>query len=140
MTTTINEPVELLRHGFEALNDRDFDTLMERMADDFVINIAGAPGPRYGKEVWREGIDVALAAFPDLRAEIKDCFGSGDRVAVRLVFHGTHTGDFLGIPATGRMVSYDSTEIYRVVDGRIVEEWICSDLASLMGQLTATDA
>ena len=88
--------------------------------------------------MWRQGIDVALAAFPDLRAEVKDCFGAGDRVAVRLVFHGTHTGEFLGIPATGRTVSYDSTELYRVVDDRIVEEWICSDLAGLMRQLTAT--
>jgi steroid delta-isomerase-like uncharacterized protein len=136
-TTTHHDPVELLRHGFAALNARDFDTLMDRMADDFVINLAGAPGPRYGKEVWREGIDLALGAFPDLRAEIKDCFGDGDRVAVRLVFHGTHTGEFLGLPPTGRSVSYDSNEIYRVVDGRIVEEWICSDLAGLMRQLTA---
>lgn len=137
MTTTTDHPVTLLRESFEALNARDFDRLLSRMADDFVINISGAPGPRYGKEVWREGVDQGLAAFPDLRAEIKDCFGDGDRVAVRLVFHGTHTGEFLGIPATGRTVSYDSTEIYRVVDGVIVEEWICSDLAGLMRQLTA---
>lgn len=137
MTTTI-QPTDLLRESFDDLNARDFDRLTGRMADDFVINLAGVPGPRYGKEVWREGVEVALAAFPDLRAEVKDCFGAGDRVAVRLVFHGTHTGEFLGVPATGRTVSYDSTELYRVVDDRIVEEWICSDLAGLMRQLTAT--
>ena len=136
MTTTTNDHVDLLRRSFEALNARDFDALTARMADDFVINLAGAPGPRYGKTAWRENIDLALTAFPDLRAEVEDCFAADDKVAVRLTFHGTHTGEFLGIPATGRTVNYDSNEFYRVINGTIVEEWICSDLATLMRQLT----
>ncbi|WP_152362407.1 ester cyclase [Microlunatus speluncae] len=137
MTTTTDHPVTLLRESFADLNARNIDRLLSKMADDFVINLAGAPGPRYGKEAWRENIDIVFGAFPDLRAEIMDCFGDGDRVAVRLIFHGTHTGEFLGIPATGRTVSYDSTELYRVVDGVIMEEWICTDLAGLMRQLTS---
>ncbi len=53
MTTTTDQPVALLRRSLAALNARDFDALLARMADDYVINLAGAPGPRYGKEVWR---------------------------------------------------------------------------------------
>lgn len=135
MTATTNA-VDLLRNGFESLNARDIDGLLANMADDFVINIAGAPGPRYGKEAWRENIDLVLGAFSDLRAEVQDCFGTEDKVAVRLTFHGTHTGEFLGIPATGRKISYQSNELYRVADGKFAEEWIVSDLSGLMRQIS----
>jgi steroid delta-isomerase-like uncharacterized protein len=74
-------------------------------------------------------------AFPDLEAEIQDIFAARDRVAVRLVFHGTHSAEFLGLPATGRRIEYVSHEFYRVADGLIAEEWICSDMATLMRQI-----
>jgi hypothetical protein len=48
-------------------------------------------------------------------------------------------GELLGIPATGRTIEYVSHEFYRIADGRIAEEWICSDMAILHGQLTASD-
>ena len=55
---------------------------------------------------------------------------------IRVSFRGTHQGEFQGIPATGRTIRYVSHEFYRVTDGRIAEEWICSDTASLFRQLT----
>ena len=76
--------------------------------------------------------------FPDLHARIDNLVAEGDRVAVRLTFRGTHQGEFLGVPATGRTVEYVSHEFYRIVDGLVAEEWICSDLASLQGQLTGS--
>ncbi|OCO98395.1 hypothetical protein BC374_27920 [Ensifer sp. LC13] len=48
---------------------------------------------------------------------------------------GTHAGEFLGIQPTGKKVKYESTEIYRIADGKIAEEWICSDMLSLMAQI-----
>jgi predicted ester cyclase len=60
-------------------------------------------------------------------------------VAVRLTFRGTHQGDHLGIPATGRTIEYVSHEFYRIADGLVAEEWICSDMATLHRQLTADD-
>jgi steroid delta-isomerase-like uncharacterized protein len=75
-------------------------------------------------------------AFPDLEAHIEDLVAAEDRVAVRVSFTGTHAGEFQGIPATGRAVQYVSHEFYRVEDGLIAEEWICSDMASLFRQLT----
>jgi DNA-binding transcriptional MerR regulator len=59
-----------------------------------------------------------------------------DKVAVRLRIHGTHSGEFLGIAATGRAIDYVSHEFYRVADGLLAEEWICSDMASLLRQLS----
>lgn len=128
--------VDLLQSTFEAFNARDIATCLTRLSPDFIINVAGEPGPRYGHESWRSGVEIINNAFPDLRAEIEDIFGSGDRVAVRLTFRGTHQGDLEGIPATGRHVTYSSNEIYRVTDGLIAEEWICSDVASLFRQIS----
>jgi steroid delta-isomerase-like uncharacterized protein len=75
-------------------------------------------------------------AFPDLRTHIEDIVAAQDRVAVRVRFRGTHSGEFLGFPATGRSVEYVSHEFYRIADGLIAEEWICSDMASLFRQLS----
>ena len=75
-------------------------------------------------------------AFPDLTADIHDIVAAEDRVAVRLTFRATHSGDFLGFAATGRRVEYVSHEFYRIADGLIAEEWICSDMATLLSQLS----
>ena len=76
-------------------------------------------------------------AFPDLQAHLEDIFAAQDKVAVRLRFRGTHSGEFLGMPATGRTIEYVSHELYRIADEVFAEEWICSDMATLHAQLTA---
>jgi predicted ester cyclase len=75
-------------------------------------------------------------AFPDLHAHIEDIFAAQDKVAVRLRFRGTGSGEFLGFAPTGRTVEYVSHEFYRVADGLIAEEWICSDTATPLSQLS----
>jgi len=127
--------IELVRAGFDALNAGDLDACMERASPDLIINLAELPEPLHGRGIWREGAAMFRRAFPDLHAEIEDIFASGDRVAVRLRMRGTHQGEYLGIPASGRSLSYVSHEFYRVEDGLIAEEWICSDMASLLRQI-----
>jgi steroid delta-isomerase-like uncharacterized protein len=127
--------VEIVRAGFEALNAGDLDACVELVNPDLIINLAELPEPLHGRDTWREGASMFRRAFPDLHAEIEDIFASGDRVAVRLRMRGTHEGEYLGIPATGRAVSYVSHEFYRIENGLIAEEWICSDTASLFRQI-----
>ncbi len=88
-----------------------------------------------GRDTWREGAELIKKAFPDLTVEIDDVVAERDRVALRLTIRGTHQSEFLGIAATGRSVSYVSHEFYRVADGLIAEEWICSDTAGLFEQI-----
>lgn len=128
--------VELIREGFAALNASELDACIQLASPDLIINLAELPEPLHGRDTWRAGAAMFRGAFPDLHAEIEDIFGEGDRVAVRVTMRGTHQGDYLGIPATGRAVSYVSHEFYRVEDGLIAEEWICSDMASLLGQIS----
>jgi steroid delta-isomerase-like uncharacterized protein len=128
--------VELIRAGFDDFNAGDLDACMARATPDLVMNLAEAREPMHGIETWRQGAELIKRAFPDLEAHVEDIFAAGDRVAVRLTFRGTHSGEFLGVAATGRTVEYVSHEFYRVVNGLVVEEWICSDMATLMRQIS----
>lgn len=91
--------------------------------------------------VDRDGIegdgDLVLSALPDVTVTFADAFGEGDRLVVRHVFHGTHTGSLLGIPPSGRTVTVSGTDIYRIEDGRIAEEWAQPDLFGLLQQIGA---
>jgi steroid delta-isomerase-like uncharacterized protein len=127
---------ELVRAGFRAFNAGDADECLAFAAPDLVINLAELPEPRHGRDAWRQGFDMMRRAFPDLQAHIEDIVAAQDKVAVRLRFRGTHSGEFLAIPATGRAIEYVSHEFYRIADGLIAEEWICSDTGTLLRQLS----
>ena len=137
---TPNGNIALVRAGFEAFNAGDLDACVERITPDLIIHLAELPEPLRGRDTWRAGAELARQAFPDLHTEVEDIFGSGDRVAVRLTMRGTHEGDYLGFPASGRPISYVSHEFYRVQDGLIAEEWICSDTAGLLRQISARES
>lgn len=127
---------ELVRAGLRALNAHNVDECLALIAPDFIINLAELPEPMRGQQAWRRNFETMKHAFPDFQAHIEDIVAAGDKVAIRLRIRGTHSGEFLGIPATGRAVDYVSHEFYRVADGLIAEEWICSDMATLLRQLS----
>ncbi len=77
------------------------------------------------------------AAFPDLHVTIEDVLVEGDRVAVRVVLHGTQRGAFLGIPPTGKPVTVFALDVIRIENGRFVEHWGGPDLYSMVSQLGA---
>jgi hypothetical protein len=64
-----------------------------------------------------QGAEMMKHAFPDINAHIQDIFAAEDRVAPRLTFRSTHSGEFQGLPGTGRSVEYVSHGFYRVPDG-----------------------
>ena len=139
MTSQVTSPaanVELVLAGFQAFNAGDTEECLARIAGDLIINLAELPDPQHGREAWRQGFEMMRRAFPDLHAHIEDIFAAQDKVAVRLRFRGTHSGEFLGFHPTGRTIEYVSHEFYRIADGLIAEEWICSDMATLLGQLS----
>jgi steroid delta-isomerase-like uncharacterized protein len=126
----------LVHESVEALNAGDTERLLAVVAPDIVIHYAEMPEPLQGRETWLQGFELMKRAFPDLEVQVDDLVAAQDKVAIRLTLRGTHTGDFQGVPATGRAIRYVSHEFYRVQDGRFAEEWICSDLASLFRQLS----
>jgi steroid delta-isomerase-like uncharacterized protein len=126
----------LVLESFEAFNAGDTDRLLAVVAPDLVMHLAELPEPIHGRETWQQGFAMMKRAFPDLEAHVDDVVAAEDRVAVRVSLRGTHAGEFQGIPPTGRTIRYISHEFYRVENGLIAEEWICSDMASLFRQLS----
>jgi predicted ester cyclase len=79
-----------------------------------------------------------IGALPDLNAVEQDVIASADLVVMRLVVSATQQGDLLGIPASGKPVTWDAVDIYRVNDaGKITEEWASDDMAAFASQLGA---
>jgi steroid delta-isomerase-like uncharacterized protein len=105
-----------------------------------VVDHSRPPGIAEGAEGVRQQFEGFRAAFPDFRATILDQIAEGDKVVTRKVFHGTHEGELMGIPATGRAVEIHLIDIVRIEDGRIVEHWNVVDLLGLMRQLGAAAA
>ncbi len=110
------------------------------MADDFEDQ-APPRGIEPTKEGFVKGMEVFINAFPDLSAEIHDMIVSGDRVAIRARFRGTHKGelpmpDGSSIPPTGRSVDIEGIDIIQANDeGLAVKHWGIYDQARMMQQL-----
>jgi steroid delta-isomerase-like uncharacterized protein len=90
-----------------------------------------APGLAGAKHKWA----TYLAAVPDMHATIDDVVAEGDKVAVRWTVQGTQRGELLGIPPTSRPVRFSGISIYRLVKGKIVEQWEQWDRLNLLQQL-----
>ncbi|MGW1728039.1 ester cyclase [Streptomyces sp. NPDC002306] len=135
MTTSTDKNVALMRMAYRCVERGDLDAAVELLAQDFIANVPGSPELLLGREAWRSGTRAMLDAFPDLKIDVQDIFGVGDKVTVLVTFRGTHLGAFQEFEATGRTVVYRSVEVYRIEAGRIAEEWVAPDLISLMQQI-----
>lgn len=109
----------------------------ELMAPDFVEHEELPPGVPSGREGVKQMALMLRGAFPDFRATIEDMVAEGDRVVLRMTWTGTHQGKFMGIPPTGRSVSFGVIDIIRITEGKFVEHWGQMDNMALMHQLGA---
>ena len=114
----------------EAIACRDLDAVDRLLAPDFRHD-----GQERGHAGQREAVAAFLDGFSDLEHEVLLCLGEDDLVAAHQRWSGTHDGEFLGVPATGRRVSFTSTAVLRVADGLITEAWDQVDVAGLLAQL-----
>jgi predicted ester cyclase len=102
-------------------------------ASGYTATIGGNPPmPRDGHEAFARGF---YAAFPDLHHTIEDVFATSDKVAVRFVIRGTHTGDFFGLPPTGRPVTVAGNVLMHVSDGLVTKLAGVFDEAGMLRQL-----
>jgi steroid delta-isomerase-like uncharacterized protein len=133
MSTPENKAI--IRRLFEeGLSTGDMALLDEIVAQDFTLHGA-PPGLPSGREGLKLLVGMFRSAFPDYRDSIEDLVAEGDKVVVRWTFRGTHTGDFQGIPATGKHVKTTGISIFRVDDGKIKDDWTIIDMVGLLQQL-----
>jgi len=93
-----------------------------------------------GAEALKEVFLRLHGAYPDLHVAIEDLIAEGDKVVSRNVVTGTHRGEYMGIPSTGRSVTYSEIFIFRFVNGRIAETWGVVDVLAQLRQLGAIPA
>ena len=124
-----------MRRCYELINAGDIDGFGEFLADDFVEH-EETPGLAPTKEGVLEFFSMYRAAFPDLRFDPEDVIASGDKVVVRVRATGTNTGDFMGMPATGKSMDIQLIDIVRFdEDGLGHEHWGVADVMTMMQQL-----
>ncbi len=92
-----------------------------------------------GNAGYRQFVTMYTDAFPDVRFTVEDVIAEGDKVVTRWTAIGTHKGDLPDIPATGTLVTVTGISIYKVLNGKIVEEWGSWDGLGLMQQLGVLD-
>jgi steroid delta-isomerase-like uncharacterized protein len=90
-----------------------------------------------GREGLRAELEYWLSAFSDVSVPVEALIAEGDLVAARHMVIGTHTGEFLGVPATGKHISVQEMDTFRIENGLIAESWSAPDLFGILSQIGA---
>ena len=132
-----DENIQLMRRWFqEVWNEGRIQTVYELLAPDAIARgQRGATAEIRGPEEFVKFVSEIRGAFPDIKVTVEDVFGAGDKVVLRWSGVMTHTGDALGMPASGRTVRSTGITIARIVEGKIVEGWDCWDQLGMLEQI-----
>ena len=129
-----------MRRLYELISAGDIDGFGEHLADDFVEH-EELPGFEPTKDGVKRMFHMYRAAFPDLLMKTEDVLASGDKLVARVRVTGTHQGEFMGMPATGRSIVVPVIDIMRFgEDGLVHEHWGLFDALGMMQQLGAIPA
>ena len=118
------------RWNDEIWNKRNVDIINELGDVNYISH-----NTNYDRAAFREWAVGIRAAFSEGGITIEDTIAEGDKVVIRWTMHGTHTGEFMGISVTGKQVTLKGISIYRIANGKIVEDWSNSDDLGMMQQL-----
>jgi len=142
-TTETERNKATVRRFCEAMNTND-PQLIAKTIDELVAADARIrtplPLPLSGAQLMHYVFATLHRAYPDLQLTIEDLIAEGDKVVSRNSVRGTHRGEYLGIPPTGKSVTYNEIFVFRFVDGQIAETWGVADVWSQMRQLGAVEA
>ncbi len=128
--TTDNKAI-YLRLLNEYFGAGDESVLDETYAANHVNHFVGVNGA----EAWKKFRAPFAAAFPDQHFTVHFQMVDGDKVLNCWTAHATHSGDFMGMPATGKQIEYNGMSVGRFEDGKVVEEWTVMDMFALMQQI-----
>lgn len=118
----------------EIENQGNLDVVDEIVAADYVYHGPGGQEVR-SPEALKEMVTMFRTGFPDLNITSEQMIAEGDKVVSRYTLQGTHNGDLMGIPPTGKQVTMTGVVVCRVAGGRIAEVWEEFDQMGMMTQL-----
>jgi steroid delta-isomerase-like uncharacterized protein len=132
---SLEENKALFRRFIEEVeNAKNADAVDHFFAADY-LDHNPPPFGEPGIEGFKQALEMFFAAFPDLHVEVEDLIAEGDRVVGRMRTTGTHQGDLMGIPPTGKQIDLAEIHIVRLSGGKVVEHWGMEDNMSMMQQL-----
>ena len=109
------------------------DLIEDLFAENFVGHFPGET--LNGRQALVNQVTAHRSSFPDWTEKVEDTIADSDRVVVRFRSRGTNLGEFLGNPPTGNRVEISEVAIFRLSDGKIIEQWVYPDILSLQRQL-----
>lgn len=123
----------------KGLNQKDLSAFETYFSPDLTDHALppGLPPGREGRKIFASAL---LAAFPDLQVDVEDLVAEGEKLVTRYSVRGTHKGDLMGIPATGKEISITGIAVDRFENGLSVEHWEIIDQLGLMQQLGVVPA
>lgn len=128
--------LDVVKKWLKAEEDGQFDTWKDLCAEEYKMYFPSGAGTPVTRNDQAQQVEEIVAALPDLKHEVKELFAAGDRVVLRAVNSGTHTGGPLfGIPPTGKNIEYSVIAVLKVQNGKIVENRVEMDALGLMQQL-----
>jgi steroid delta-isomerase-like uncharacterized protein len=139
---TASENKALIRRWFEEVWNQGREELIDelRAPEAVATGLGEGTVESRGPAPFKAFYSNLRSAFPDLHVSIEDMLAEGDRVAVRILLEGTHLGDSLGVPPTGKTVRFSGILIARIGGGKILESWNNLDQLGLLAQIGAIPA
>ena len=134
---------KLFQRYFDVVaNEGNLDLADEIFASDYQHHDPANPDPRpvVGPQGVRDHLTSLRGAFPDLIFDIDDMVAEGDQIIVRWTARGTNTGDYFGMPATGKSIEITGMNTWRTRDGQAIEGWVNRDDMGLLQQLGVVPA
>jgi steroid delta-isomerase-like uncharacterized protein len=131
---SVEEQRAIVNRWIESWNKQDLAAAGDLLTPDYQRHDANLPELN-GPEATVDFISTCISGFPDIHLDIEQLIVQDEHVAARLTVRGTHRGPFMGVPATGRQVTVEVADVFRLADGRIAEEWAMMNAMGLMQQL-----
>lgn len=135
---TPEENKELIRRYFLKIDEGGLSAIDEFVSPDFVDHTT-TPGFPLNRSGLKQAAGKFIVGSPDAYHKVDDLIAVGDTVIGRIRGYGTHTGEMMGIPPTGRMFTAMGLAIWRISDGKIVERWNVVDFWGILRQLAEED-
>lgn len=141
--TTSKQPLaKSLQDVLDAVNDHDLEHATSIQTDDFVSEDEAAaaaglhPSPLFGREAYKTFcVSIFMEAFPDVKLTVVRNVIEGNTVATEGIFEGTHKGDFMGIPGTGKRIAVPFGQVSEFKDGKYDKLRLYWDLATIVRQI-----
>ena len=126
----------IVRRTYEELWDqRKLEVADEVIAEGSVNYDTGTTPQPFGPGEMKDTVKMVTAGFPDNRHEVEEIIAEGNTVAARVTLTGTHEGEFLGVPPTGKKIEVTEIHIYKLEDGKAVEHRVGRDDLGALSQL-----